>query len=282
MFSIAIPTFNNLDYLKLCLKSLSKNTKTKYEVVVHVNDGNDGTKSYLDELGIKYSHSDTNIGLCSAINRAVKLANYDYIVYSHDDVYFCPGWDTVLKEEIEKINHNKFYFSCSLIERNSGHIKFDCGKDINSFDEPKLLNNLENINFYDHQGTHWSPLCVHKELWNKISGFSEEFNPGIGSDPDFNMKLWVEGVRLFKGINRFKVYHFGSLTTRKNKNVVQNRGDNIFLRKWGISIRFFKKFYLHTNTKFTAPLSNPIKNVNFYISLFFCKIKLLYLNILKR
>ena len=46
-------------------------------------------------------------------------------------------------------------------------------------------------------------------------GFSEEFNPGFGSDPDLNMKLWKYGVRIFKGISKSRVYHFGSLTARK-------------------------------------------------------------------
>ena len=279
MFSIAIPTFNNLDYLKLTLKSLKKNTVLNYEVIIHVNNGSDGTKNYLDSLGIKYTFSKENIGLCSAINKVVKLANYNYVIYSHDDVYFCPSWDVALKKEINLINHNNFYFSCTLIEQNSGHIKFDCGKDIKSFNEQKLLKNYKNINFYDYQGSHWSPLCVHKDLWNKISGFSEEFNPGIGSDPDFNMKLWKTGVRIFKGINNFKVYHFGSLTTRKNISVIQNRGNNTFLKKWGISIKFFKKFYMKTNSKYINQLNDPKKNVSYFLHLIFCKIKLFYLRI---
>ncbi len=281
MFSIAIPTFNNLNYLKICIDSLKKNSKINHEIIVHVNEDKDNTREYLDDLGIKYSYSNINVGLCTAINNAVKLAKFNFIIYSHDDVYFCPNWDTELNKEISKLKDNKFYFSCSLIERNSGHIQFDCGKDYKSFDETKLLKNFNSLNFYDHQGTHWSPLCVHKDMWNKVSGFSEEFNPGIGSDPDFNMKLWTNGVRLFKGLNNFKVYHFGSLTTRKNKNVTQNRGDNIFLKKWGFSIKFFKKFYLLTNTKFLAPLKDPKKNINYYLSLISCKIKIFYLTLLK-
>ena len=42
MFSI-IPTFNNLDYLKLCLDSIKKNSEYNHEIIVHVNDGSDGT-----------------------------------------------------------------------------------------------------------------------------------------------------------------------------------------------------------------------------------------------
>ena len=53
------------------------------------------------------------------------------------------------------------------------------------------------------------------------------------------MKLWKSGVRIFKGLGDFKVYHFGSLTTRKNNKIKQNRGDVTFL-KWG-SLRDFLK-----------------------------------------
>ena len=86
-----------------------------------------------------------------------------------------------------------------------------------------MLENLDNLPIEDHQGSHFAPHCIHKDLWFKVGGFSEEFNPGIGSDPDFNRKLWGEGVRIFKGLGSFKVYHFGSITTRKNKNIKKNR-----------------------------------------------------------
>ena len=49
MFSIIIPTFNNLEYLKLCLKSLYKNSKFNNEIIVHVNEGTDGSLNYVKE-----------------------------------------------------------------------------------------------------------------------------------------------------------------------------------------------------------------------------------------
>ena len=282
MFSIVIPSYNNLKYLKSTIRSLRKNSSQKHEIIVHVNDGSDGTRDFLESESIPFSWSKDNIGLCSAINMGVKLSKFKYILYSHDDCYFCPEWDNILINEIKNLNHNKFYFSCSLVEYNSGHIKFDCGKDLENFDEQKFLKNYKNVNFYDHQGTHWSPLCVHIDMWNKVGGFSEEFNPGIGSDPDFNMKLWKEGVRVFKGLNDFKIYHFASLTTRKNLKVIQNRGDNTFLKKWGFTIKFFKKYYMRTNTKYKGPLSEPNKNILFYLNLLGCKIKLFYLNLFNK
>ena len=58
------------------------------------------------------------------------------------------------------------------------------------------------------------------------------------------MKLWQEGVRIFKGLNNCKVYHFGSIVTRSYKNNPKintesgSRGSKIFLLKWGMSIKF--------------------------------------------
>jgi len=275
-FSIIIPTYNNLKYLMLCLRSIKQNSKYNHEILLHINDGSDGTLNFAKENNFNFSYSKDNIGLCSSINLIARKATKDLILYSHDDMYFCPNWDIYLLNEVKNINHNKFYLSGTMIEQRSGHIKFDCGSDVNNFDEKKLLENVNKLIFYDHQGSHFAPHLVHKNIWNQIGGFSEEFNPGIGSDPDFNMKLWNEGVRIFKGINLFRVYHFSSVTTRKKKYFKQNKGDDTFLRKWGITTKFFKKYYLRSKTKFVSPLTEPDKNLCYLIELLICKIKLAY------
>ena len=279
MFSIIIPTYNNLPYLKLCLNSINKNSKNKYEIIIHVNEGSDGTLEYVKSNKLVFTHSEINIGLCSAINLASDKATKNFILYAHDDMYFCPNWDVALIKEVEKLNDNKFYLSGTMIEPNSGHITFDCGSNIDNFDEKKLLDNYQKINFYDHQGSHFAPHLVEKKMWKKVNGFSEEFNPGDCSDPDFNMKLWKEGVRIFKGINDFKVYHFSSITIRKNKGIRQNRGEKTFLKKWGITHKFFKKHYLISRSKFDGPLNEPKINLTYLIGFLICKIKLIYLSI---
>ena len=276
-FSIIIPTYNNLKYLMLCLRSIKQNSKYNHEILLHINDGSDGTLNFAKENNFNFSYSKDNIGLCSSINLIARKATKDLILYSHDDMYFCPNWDIYLLNEVKNINHNKFYLSGTMIEQTSGHIKFDCGSDVNNFDEKKLLENVNKLIFYDHQGSHFAPHLVHKNIWNQIGGFSEEFNPGIGSDPDFNMKLWNEGVRIFKGINLFRVYHFSSVTTRKKKGFKQNKGADTFLRKWGITTKFFKKYYLRSKTKFNGPLKDPVKNLNYWFDLFICKLKILFI-----
>ena len=47
MFLIIIPTFNNLQYLKICISSIKKNSKFEHEIITHINDGSDGTGKSL-------------------------------------------------------------------------------------------------------------------------------------------------------------------------------------------------------------------------------------------
>ena len=276
MFSICIPTLNNFNYLKICLKSLKKNSNLDNEIIIHVNEGDDKTFEFLKNNNYIYTYSKEKLGLCSSVNLASKKATKDFIIYAHDDMYFLPEWDLILKNEISKIKNNLFYLSGTMMGPKQ-HIDLDCGDTYGNFDEYKLLNNYRNYNLYDHQGTHWAPHVIHKDLWNKISGFDENFDPGFGSDPDLNIRLWNEGVRYFKGINDFKVYHFGSISLRKKKDLVSNNGARQFLKKWGMSISFFKKHYLRSMQVFKEPLQEPKKKLTYYFELLICKMKLILL-----
>ena len=283
MFSIVIPTLNNINYLKLCIKSIKNNSNFNHELIIHVNQGTDGTIEFLKNEKIKYSYTKYNAGICEGVNLASKLSTTNYILYAHDDFYFCPGWDDALVNELKDLKNNLFYFSGTMIH--NGQVEFNCGNSLDDFNEKKLLNGYKNIKFNDFQGSTWAPHLIHKDLWNKIGGFSEEYFPGTGSDPDLNMKLWKEGVRIFKGLQNCKVYHFGSIVTRQRErkfNTITesgSKGSKIFLLKWGISIKFFKKYFLKSDTIYLEPLKEPVKNFNFFFDLIICKFYYLYLKI---
>jgi glycosyltransferase involved in cell wall biosynthesis len=277
MFSVIIPTYNNINYLKNCLNSLKKNSKYTHEIIIHVNEGIDGTLDFVKEKKLNFSYSKINSGVCVAFNEAVNKATKKYIVLAHDDMYFCPKWDTVFYEELNKHPAEKdFFLSGTMVQPFKSYIFLDCGKTINDFDEKKLLKQLPGIKYNDFQGTHWQPSLVPKSTWDKVGGFSEEFSPGLGSDPDFNMKLWNIGVRLFKGLGECRVYHFSSISLRKK---AWNNGSKIFLLKWGISIKFFKKYYLKTGEPFIGELKKPYTSFIFFLGLIKCKLQLMYYRI---
>ena len=273
--SIIIPTFNNLDYLKFFLRSLKINSTFDHEIILHINDGSDGTLKYALENNIKHTYSKTNIGLCSSMNKAYSLTTTDHILYAHDDMYFCKNWDIFLIDEINKQNNNQYYLSGTNVSTRHGLINFDCGLTHLDFDEKKFHDFCSQDQTPDLQSSHWAPHLIHKELWDKIGGFSEEFNPGDGSDPDFCMKLWLNDVRIFKGVSKFKVYHFNSITTRNSK-IILNNGTKTFLSKYGFNPKFFRKHYLKGNNSvvpFKGRLNNPKKNFSMLFDLTINKIK---------
>ena len=278
MFSIIIPTFNNLDYLKLCLKSLKKNSNYEHDIIIFINEGNDGTLTYAKDNNLKFLHSNINKGVCFAFNESAKIAKNKYLVLAHDDMYFCPRWDSVFFDELKKIKVDDFFVSGTMVQNFKSYIYLDCGNSHSNFNEDKLLKELPKIKFNNFQGSHWQPSLVPLTTWNKVGGFSMEFSPGLGSDPDFSMKLWKIGVRLFKGLGSCRVYHFSSISLRKK---AWNNGAKTFLLKWGISIKFFKKYYLRSDSVFYDILNEPKKNFGYYLSLIKCKITYLYFKIFR-
>ena len=195
-------------------------------------------------------------------------------------MYFCPNWDKVFENEIKKIsNIEDFFLSGTMIQPFHSYINLDCGKNIEEFNEKKLLSSLPKIKFKNFQGSHWQPSLIPINTWNKVGGFSEEFSPGLGSDPDFNFKLWNIGVRLFKGLGDCRVYHFSSLSLRKK---VWNNGAKTFLLKWGITIKFFKKYYLRSDEEFFDILKDPKRNFKYFVDLTKCKIVYFYHYLLKQ
>ena len=292
MFSILIPSYNNLNYLKLCIESLVKNSKFEHQIIIHVNEGSDGTLDYVQKNNFDYTYTSENIGMPKALNKASILSKLDYILISHDDFYYCPGWDEVLVTEINLMNHKNYYLSSTMV--GAGQVQFDAGETTETFDESKLLKNLENIKTFNFQGTTKCPGLIHKTIWKKVGGWSEEFSPTGGDDTDFAMKLWKSDIRIFKGMGRSLAYHFGSITTRKkNKSLftyLGSKGNKIFLKKWGLTINFFEKFYLKSGldnnkklifNRYDGPLKNPKKNINYYINLFKVKIVMLYILLIK-
>ena len=80
MFSIVIPTYNNYHYLKITLNSIFKNSKYNHEIIVHVNEGIDGSLDYIKNQKINFTYSMENVGLCTGVNIASKKASKNYIL----------------------------------------------------------------------------------------------------------------------------------------------------------------------------------------------------------
>lgn len=276
-FSILIPSWNNLPYLQLCIRSIRENSFFPHQIIVHINEGTDGTLNWIkSQPDIDFTYSAQNIGVCYALNIARDLIATDYILYMNDDMYACPGWDLELWKEMENIGHKNFFLSSTAIERVQSHnavIVRDYGSDPSNFDEEKLLKEYKDLPFHDWQGSTWPPNIVHKDIWDLVGGYSIEFSPGMYSDPDFSMKLWTTGIRLFKGIGSSRVYHFGSKSIHR---INKNKGYYTFIAKWDVTQNVFQKKYLHRGETFNGSLADVQSTKALKLKQFFKRVSLIF------
>lgn len=246
MFTIVIPSWNNLPYLRLCVESLRRNSRHAHQILVHVNDGSDGTRDWIAREGIEHTASDANLGICFAVNLAAARARTDYVMYMNDDMVAAPGWDTALARALQRIAvHGKFMLSGTMIEPedrgNRCVAVTDYGRDAAGFDLERFSATAQQRARGDWLGATWPPTLVRRELWHAVGGYSTEFSPGMGSDNDFSMKLWHAGCRVFLGVGDSLFYHFAKVSTAR---IRKNDGRRQFLLKWGIAQSAFDRQFL--------------------------------------
>ncbi|MDD4885350.1 MAG: glycosyltransferase [Thiomonas sp.] len=245
MFSILIPTWNNLPYLELCINSIREHSCADHEILVHVNEGSDGTLRWLQDQGIRHSHSSGNIGICLAVNHLAAMATQKWLLYMNDDMVCCPGWDTALIEKIRSAQDDKLFLSSILLEpiltRNDRVITQDHGRTPGNFDAAGLLQHYMDVPRDNMAGRASQPTLIAKRWWIMVGGYSLEFSPGMSSDDDLLIKLWIVGFRHFEIVAASRLYHFACSSTGR---VRKNRGSREFALKWGITQGEFMRNYL--------------------------------------
>lgn len=250
MFSILIPTWNNLPYLSKCVEFLKKNSDLPHEIIVYINEGLDGTKDWCRKnksTSFKYIYSKTNVGIPFALNESVRISSGNIITVFNDDILAMPKWDSELTSFLkqQKFKDDALFGPIPVEPVETPHMKsifFDAGKTIEEFDEELLLSKLPSLRkSMPNITSYLPPFSISRKRFKEVKGFSTEYSMGIGTDDDFVKKLWNVGVRNFVGVNTSLVYHFKGVTTRKlpNLKALGDERDAVFLRKHGIDINKF-------------------------------------------
>lgn len=92
LFTIGIPTYNRLRFLKEAVAAARAQTEAGVEIVVSDNGSSDGTESWcrsLEESGIKYMRSSKNRGPAWNFANCLEAANGRYFSWLQDDDVIC-------------------------------------------------------------------------------------------------------------------------------------------------------------------------------------------------
>lgn len=180
-FSILIPSWNNLAYLQCCVDSIRRNSAYAHQIIVHVNDGSDGTLDWVNAERLDHTYSADNVGVCHALNAAAQCVRTDYVVYMNDDMFVCPEWDVHLEQAIASCPDHKYYLSATMIEpvkTNNTCVlaPYDFGSHPDHFREAELLAQLPQLHKADWHGASWPPALVHRSLWEEVGGYDVAYS----------------------------------------------------------------------------------------------------------
>jgi len=245
MFDIVIVSYNNLKFLQLTIDSINKNSTYLNQVIVHVNEGTDGTLEWVEKQGIPHTYSTDNIGLSRAANLASTKAFNRFICLVDDDMYLCPDWDSNLYEFRMKHELADSDWVCStVIEREAGcpgSIQGNFGPRDN-FGEQQLLNVYKFYNATSRVSTQVTPLTIGLDTWKNIGGYDQAFFV-IGSEEGLAKRLYDRGTRNFVNAPDSLAYHFATTTTNKLMYRARHSEarDKIFEHQYNMTIKDFNK-----------------------------------------
>lgn len=240
-----------LEYLKICVDSIEKNSVLDNELCICVDGSTDGTLQWLDMKGLPYTARE-NRGAFSAWNECAKLATKDYVFVSEDDFYHCPNWDIRLAEWLQHMSDD-VVLGPQLIEPFRGsYVYYDCGDGPwgKPFDESKLQQWVEQHSRHKYVKQPFLMPLLKLSDWRSVGGFDERYDPCASGMRDLQMKIHHKHPRKWIIVENAYLYHFKP-QNRLRPNVlggkefttkISIRNAELFKKKWGMNIPESEKF----------------------------------------
>ena len=230
MITFCISTYNNLEYLKIAVDSVRKNSFYKdAPFIIHAENCTDGTNEWLKENSEKYNleyyldKNDNPKGIGGGMNFCADRVETDYIMFLHSDFYVTPNWDKALMDTHNKYPNEKLWVNSHRVEpqmfpdskTRPGTIvvaKETFGAYHNDFksvlfDKYAELFTSEN-DFEIPKGEGVSGL-IKKEHWDEIGGNDPLFAPASYDDMDLFLRMLQNGFRFILPTTSL-VWHFGA------------------------------------------------------------------------
>jgi GT2 family glycosyltransferase len=270
MITFTVSTYNNLEYLKWCIKSVRQNAYFKdAPFIVHAENCTDGTNEWLEKVKNQYDleiyiepHFEPARGIGGGMNFCADKVKTEYIIFLQSDFYVAEEFDLGLLNEIRKYKE-KYVVSSWRIQPNifndterPGTIFTpldDFGAHHGDFNETTFLefsrefSSLNDIKIRRGEGA--GGYIIKKEDWDYIGGNDALFAPTSWEDMDLFIRMQNEGFG-FVQTTKSVIWHFagrGSHRLEENdgqsserQRITEYKNAVKFLNKWGQLPQFDK------------------------------------------
>ncbi|MBK7500133.1 MAG: glycosyltransferase [Ignavibacteriales bacterium] len=138
--SIIIPTFNQLKYTEECIQSIYSRTTIPLELIVIINNKNDGTVEFLNQLSnthnnIKHIINDENKGFPISVNQGISSASSEFVLILNNDVVVTNFW---LETIVDIANRNELIGIVGPISNEVSGVQKDKEANYKTIDEMHL------------------------------------------------------------------------------------------------------------------------------------------------
>jgi GT2 family glycosyltransferase len=258
MITFCISTYNNLEYLKIAVDSVRKNSYYKdAPFIIHAENCTDGTNEWLEQNAIDYNleyyldENDNPKGIGGGMNFCADRVETEYIMFLHSDFYVTPNWDKALMDTHNKYPNEKLWVNSHRIEpqmfpnsqSRPGTVvvpKETFGAYYNDFNSELFDRYAEEFtsenDFEIPKGEGVSGL-IKKEHWDEIGGNDPLFAPASYDDMDLFLRMLQNGFRFILPTTSL-VWHFGARGSHRleendgKSSERQIKAEQANMRKW--------------------------------------------------
>jgi GT2 family glycosyltransferase len=260
--TFCISTFNNLEYLKIAIYSVRKNSYFKdAPFIVHAENCTDGTNEWLkehhEEFNLDCFVEENNVpkGIGGGMNFCASKVDTEYIMFLHSDFYVTENWDLECLREIKKHELPTWVFSHRVepdIFRNGKSrpgtiiVPTDTfGAYFNDFNDSlfdEFTKEFIKLNDFTIPKTEGVSGLIKKEDWDKIGGNDPQFAPTSWEDMDLFLRMKNQGYK-FVLTSKSMVWHFGARGSHRleendgkssRRQIIAERDNAMkFYTKWG-------------------------------------------------
>ena len=229
-----ISSFNNLNYLKLAVKSVRENSYYKDSpLIIHAENCQDGTDEWLKENHKKdnfeyyIEKNETPRGIGGGMNFCANKVKTEFINFLQSDLYVAEDWDLELLKCFEKnVGKNKGIVFGQRVQPDifndqprigTVFVPLDeFGEYHHNFNEEYFLKwcrEFRKLNkFTVRKGEGVSGL-IRKEDWDYIGGNDDRFAPAYCEDMDLFIRMQNEEFK-FILTSESLLFHFASRASR--------------------------------------------------------------------
>ena len=241
LITFCLSTYNNLEYLKLAVESVRKNSYYKdAPFIIHAENCNDGTDEWLDAYHQEYNldyYIEKNpepVGIGGGMNFCAEKVQTEYIMFLHSDFYVSKDWDKACLDIFEKYPDKKLWVSSHRIEpqmfpnsqTRPGTVmvpKDYLGAYWNDFNKEGFelwAEQFVQMNDFEIPKGEGVSGLIRKQDWDAIGGNDPIFAPASWDDMDLFLRMIQAGYE-FILTSKSLIWHFGA---RGSHRLEENNG----------------------------------------------------------